>query len=262
MNKTLSLLLTALLTVTSAVTSAPLAAQNIAKVNGVAIPESRVEAMLRTAAAQGQQDSPQLRQRMRDELIMREIVSQEAGKLGLAKLPEVATQLELSRQSVLTQAYVQEYFKKNPVGDADVKAEYDKLRRELGDKEYRARHILVKSEEQARDILAKLKGGGKFDDLAKQSEDPGSKDKGGDLDWVSPAGLVPEFSRAMVSLKKGDTVDAPVKTQFGFHVIRLDDVRDVRPPSIEQTSPRIIEALKRQKFEKMLAELRTRAKIE
>ncbi len=258
MNKTPSLLLTALLTVTSA----PVAAQNIAKVNGVAIPESRVEAMLRAAAAQGQQDSPQLRQRMRDELIMREIVAQEAGKLGLAKLPEVATQLELSRQGVLTQAYVQEYFKKNPVGDADVKAEYDKLRRELGDKEYRARHILVKSEEQAKDILVKLKGGGKFDDLAKQSEDPGSKDKGGDLDWVSPAGLVPEFSRAMVSLKKGDTFDAPVKTQFGFHVIRLDDVRDVRPPSIEQTRPRIIEALQRQKYEKMLAELRTRAKIE
>lgn len=258
MNNSPSLLLTALL----AVLSAPAAAQNIAKVNGIAIPESRVEAMMRAAAAQGQQDSPQLRQRMRDELIMREIVSQEAGKLGLAKLPEVANQLELSRQNVLTQAYVQEYFKKNPVSDADVQAEYDKLRKGLGDKEYRARHILVKSEEQARDILTKLKAGGKFDELARQSEDPGSKDKGGDLDWVSPGGLVPEFSRAMVSLKKGDTVEAPVKTQYGFHVIRLDDVREARPPSIEQTRPRIMEALQRQKFEKMLAELRTKAKIE
>ena len=237
-------------------------AQNIAKVNGVAIPNARAEAMLRDLAAQGRGDSPQLRQAVKDELINREIMSQEASKMGLAKLPDVAAQIEAARQTVMVRAYVQEYFKKNPITDEEVRGEYDKARKEVGDKEYRARHILVKSEDDAKGIIAKLKGGAKFEDLAKQSDDPGSKDRGGDLDWASAGTFVPEFSRAMASLKKGETTEAPVRTQFGFHVIRLDDVREPRIPGIDEAKPQITQQLQQQRFQKMLSELRGKAKVE
>jgi peptidyl-prolyl cis-trans isomerase C len=246
------------------VAAAPLAvsAQNLAKVNGVAIPVARAESMLRELAAQGRADSPQLRQAVRDELISREIMLQEAGKLKLASLPDIATQLDVARQNVLVRAYVQEYFKKNPITDAEVKAEYDRLRKDLGDREYRARHILVKSEDEAKAIVAKLKAGGKFEELAKASEDPGSKEKGGDLDWATAGTFVPEFAKAMTALKKGEFTETPIKTQFGFHVIRLDDIRDAQVPGIEEARPQISQQLQRQRFDRMLSELRAKAKIE
>ena len=258
MNKTLSLLLAA----TLASLSGAALAQNLAKVNGVAIPMTRVDAMIKEMASQGRADNPQLRQAIREELINREIMMQEASKTGLAKLPDVETQLEFARQNVLVRAYIQDYFKRNAITDAQVAAEYNKIKQELGEKEYRTRHILVKTEDIAKGIIAKLKGGGKFEDLAKASEDPGSKDKGGDLDWATPATFVPEFTEAMIKLKKGEFTDKPVKSQFGYHVIRLDDVRDTQLPSMEEAKPRIMEVLQRNQFEKMLADLRTKATIE
>jgi len=258
MKKYLPIILSGLL----AAAAPAIQAQNLAKVNGVAIPTARADAMVRELAAQGRGDSPQLRQAVREELINREIMMQEASRIGLAKLPEVAAQLDFARQNVLVRAYVQEYFKKNPITDAEMKSEYDRVRKELGEKEYRARHILVKSEDDAKAITAKIKGGAKFEDLAKQSEDPGSKDKGGDLDWATAGTFVPEFAKAMTSLKKGEVTETPVKTQFGYHVIRLDDMRETQLPSIEEAKPRISEQLQRQRFEKMLSELRTKAKVE
>ena len=237
-------------------------AQNIAKINGVVIPMSRAEAMLKEMASQNQPDSPQLRQQIREELINREIMMQEASKLGLSKLPEVETQLEFARQNVLVRAYIQEYFKRNAITDALVGTEYARIKQEMGAKEYRTRHILVKTEDLAKSIITKLKGNGKFEDLAKQSEDPGSKDRGGDLDWATAATFVPEFSTAMAALKKGEFTQTPVKTQFGFHIIRLDDVRDTQLPSIEEAKPRIMEKLQRDQFAKMLTELRSKANIE
>ncbi len=237
-------------------------AQNAAKVNGVTIPSVRVDAMVKVFIAQGQADSPQLRQRVRDDLIMREILSQEAARMGLAKLPEVNMQLDLSRQNVLSQAFVQDFAKKNAVSDAEITSEYERIRKTQGDREYKSRHILVKGEEDAKGIVAKLKGGVKFEDLAKQSEDPGSKDKGGDLDWAQATNFVPEFSKALTALKKGEVTEVPVKTQFGFHVIRLDDVRDLKFPSVDEARPRITEMLQQQRFQKMLAEMRAKAKIE
>jgi peptidyl-prolyl cis-trans isomerase C len=237
-------------------------AQNLAKVNGVAIPSARADAMVKDLATQGRTDNAELRKLVRDELINREIMMQEASRMGLARLPEIATQLDLARQNVLVRAYVQEYFKKNPITDAEVQGEYDRLRKELGATEYRARHILVKSEDEARGIIAKLKGGARFEDLARQSDDPGSKDRGGDLDWATAGTFVPEFSRAMTALKKGETVDAPVRSQFGFHVIRLDDVRDAKLPSVEEVRPQIAQQLQRQRVDRMLGELRGKAKVE
>ncbi len=258
MRKPVSLLLAA----TLATLSGAALAQNIAKINGVAIPMSRADAMIKEMAAQGRQDSPDLRKAIKEELINREIMMQEASKMGLAKLPEVETQLEFAKQNVLVRAYIQEYFKRNAITDAQVNAEYSKIKQELGEKEYRTRHILLKTEDLAKGIIAKLKGGAKFEDLAKASEDPGSKDKGGDLDWATPSTFVPEFTQAMLKLKKGEVTQTPVKTQFGFHVIRVDDTRDTQLPSIEEAKPRIMEVLQRNQFEKMLTELRTKATIE
>lgn len=237
-------------------------AQNIATVNGIAIPMSRADAMVKEMATQGRPDSPQIRQSIKEELINREIMMQEASKLGIAGQPDVATQLEFARQNVLVRAYIQEYFKRNAITDAEVKTEYDKIKQELGEKEYRARHILVKTEDIAKGIIAKLKGGGKFEELAKASEDPGSKDKGGDLDWATPSTFVPEFSQAMLKLKKGEVTQTPVKSQFGFHVIKLEDTRDTQLPSMDEAKPRILEVLQRGRFEKMLADLRGKAKVE
>ena len=237
-------------------------AQNIATVNGVAIPSARADAMIKEMASQGRPDSPQIRQAIKDELINREIMMQEASRLGVASQPDVATQLEFARQNVLVRAYIQEYFKRNAITDAEVRVEYDKIKGELGAREYRARHILVKTEDIAKGILAKLKGGGKFEDLAKASEDPGSKDKGGDLDWATPNTFVPEFGQAMMKLKKGEVTQTAVKTQFGFHIIKLEDTRDTQLPSLDEAKPRILEALQRTRFEKMLADLRGKARIE
>ena len=249
-------------------------AQNIATVNGIAIPMSRADAMVKEMASQGRPDSPQLRRDIKEELINREIMIQEASKLGIAGQPDVATQLEFARQNVLVRAYIQEYFKRNAISDAEVKTEYDKIKQELGEKEYRARHILkkvddwkkdadvAKAEKAAKDIVVKLKGGGKFEDLAKTSDDPGSKDKGGDLDWATPSTFVPEFSEAMLKLKKGEVTQTPVKSQFGFHVIKLEDTRDTQLPSMDEAKPRILEVLQRGRFEKMLADLRGKAKVE
>ena len=258
MNRHLPLLLAAALTSAGSTTFA----QNIAKINGITIPMSRAEAMLKEMASQNQPDSPKLRQDIKEELINREIMMQEASKLGLSKLPEVETQLEFARQNVLVRAYIQDYFKRNAITDALVGVEYARIKQELGAKEYRARHILVKTEDLAKGIITKLKANGKFEDLAKQSEDPGSKDRGGDLDWATAATFVPEFSNAMAALKKGEFTQTPVKTQFGFHIIRLDDVRDTQLPSIEEAKPRIMEKLQRDQFTKMLGDLRSKATIE
>jgi len=255
MNRSIPLLLAALLA------TGPLYAQNLARVNGTAIPTAKADAMLKELAGQGQADSPELRNMIKDRLITFELMAQEAGKLGLAKQPEVANQLEFARQNVLMRAFLQDFVKKNPVTDAEVKAEYDRVKAERTGKEYHARHILLKTEAEAKAVIAKLKGGAKFEELAKQSLDASNKDKGGELDWAAQDAYVPEFSKAMAALDKGKTSETPVQTQFGWHVIRVDDVREAQFPAIEQIKPQIQEGLQRQRVDKMLADLRSKAKI-
>jgi len=256
MKKSIPLLLAGLLA------AGPLFAQNIAKVNGVAIPTSRADAMLNQLAAQGQGNIPQLRERVKDQLITYELISQEAGRIGLAKQPDIALQVELARQNVLFRAFLQDYVKKNPVSDAEVKAEYDRIKAARSAKEFLARHILLKTEDEAKAVIVKLKGGAKFEELAKQSMDTSNKDKGGELDWAAPDGYVPEFAKALSAMPKGATSEAPVKTEFGWHVIRVDDIREAQFPAIEQVKPQIEEGLQQQKVAKMLGELRSKAKIE
>lgn len=239
----------------------PAMAQNLAVVNGKPVPSSRADIMVKQMTAQGQQDTPELRAMIKDELVNREILVQEADKLGLGTTPDVKAQLEIARQSILIRALVTDYLKKNPVKDADIKAEYDKFKSQASDKEYHARHILVETEDEAKAIIAKLKAGAKFEDLAKQSKDPGSAANGGDLDWAAPQAFVKPFSDAMVSLKKGQLLETPVHTQFGWHVIRLDDVRPAKIPTLEEVKPQIMESLQQRKLQAYQQQLRAKATI-
>jgi len=251
-----------LLVLLLATAAVPAMAQNLAVVNGKPVPSSRADAMIKQMAAQGQQDTPQLRAMVKEELVNREILMQEADKLGLSSSPEVKNQMEMARQSIVIRALVADYVKKNPVSEADMKAEYDKFKAQAGDKEYHARHILVEKEEDAKGIIAKLKGGAKFEELAKQSKDTGSAANGGDLDWAPPSAFVKPFSDAMIALQKGQITETPVQTQFGYHVIKLEDSRPAKVPSFEEVKPQIAESLQQQKLQAYQQELKKKAKIQ
>ena len=251
-----------LLVLLAASLAVPALAQNLAVVNGKPIPSSRADALVKQMASQGQTETPELRAMVKEELINREILMQEANKRGLTNSSDVKNQVEMARQSIVIRALVADYLKKNPVGDAEIQAEYDKYKSQAGDKEYHARHILVEKEDEARAIIAKLKGGAKFEELAKQSKDPGSASNGGDLDWASPANFVKPFSDAMAALKKGEITQTPVKTQFGFHVIKLEDVRDAKVPALEEVKPQIAEQLQQQKLQAFQQDLKKKAKVE
>ena len=237
-------------------------AQNAAIVNGKAIPSARVDEFVAALAQQGRPDTPELRKAVRDELIAREIFMQEAEKKGLARHTDVQRQLESARQDILIRALIRDQLKTNPVTDADVKAEYDKLAKASGGKEYKARHILVDAEADAKAIVEQLQKGTAFEELAKKSKDTGSASRGGDLDWASPDSYVKPFSDAMVKLEKGKMTEVPVKSDFGWHVIRLDDIRDVQPPPLEQVKPQIQQELERRRIQSMQADMRAKAKVQ
>ena len=239
----------------------PALAQNLAVVNGKPVPSARADVLINQMASQGQQDTPQLRAMVKEEVINREILAQEADKRGLSNSAEVKSQIDMARQSIIIRALVADQVKKNPVSDAEIKAEYDKYKSQAGDKEYNARHILVEKEEDAKAIISKLKGGAKFEELAKQSKDPGSASNGGDLDWAAPSSFVKPFSDAMVALKKGEVTETPVQTQFGFHVIKLEDVRPAKIPSLEEVKPQITEQLQQQRLQAFQQALKAKAKI-
>ena len=238
-------------------------AQNIAIVNGKAVPKTRLNMLASQLERSGRSVTPDMEQQLREEVIMREIFMQEAEKQGLDASDDYKVQIEIAKQSILIRELFAQYQKANPVSEADVKAEYDKFVASSGGKEYRARHILVEKEEQAKAIIASLKKGGKFEDIAKkQSKDPGSGANGGDLDWANPNSFVKEFSQAMVTLKKGQVTDTPVKTQFGFHIIRLDDTRDTPVPKFDEVKAQIAQQLQQGKLAEYQQGLREKAKIE
>jgi peptidyl-prolyl cis-trans isomerase C len=241
----------------------PALAQNIAIVNGKPVPKARADALAAQITKSGRPITPEVTNQIKDEVIAREIFMQEAGKRGLEGSDDYKNQMELARQTILIRALFADFQDKNPVTDADAKAEYDKYVAANAGKEYRARHILVAKEEEAKAIIANLKKGAKFEDLAKkQSKDPGSGANGGDLDWANAKSYVPEFSEAMVKLTKGQTTQAPVKSQFGFHVIRLDDVRDAQLPKFDDVKAQIQQQMQQERLSKFQDDLRTKAKVE
>ena len=241
----------------------PAMAQNIAIVNGQPVPKARMDLLASQLAKSGRPVSVEMQGQLKDEIIAREIFMQEAQKRGLDATDDFKAQMELARQTLLIRELFADYQKANPVSDQEIQAEYDKFVASNGGKEYKARHILVEKEDEAKAVIASLKKGGKFDEIAKkQSKDPGSGANGGDLDWANAGSYVPEFSAALAKLKKGQTTDAPVKTQFGYHVIRLDDVREAKLPKLEEVKPQIAQQLQQQKIAKFQEDLRGKAKIE
>jgi len=235
----------------------------VAKVNGVTIPQSRADTLIKEMAGQGRPDTPEMRDAIKQELINREIVAQEAVKKGLDKRAEVVTQIDLQRQAVLINAYLQDYLKAHPINDDDVKKEYERVKATAGAREYKVRHILVENEDDAKQIIAQLKKGASFEKLAaEKSKDQGSKDRGGDLDWATPARYVPAFGEAITKLKKGQLTDAPVQTQFGWHVIRVDDERPSKFPGYDEVKPQIEQQLRQQTVNKAFTDLRAKAKVE
>jgi peptidyl-prolyl cis-trans isomerase C len=239
-------------------------AQNIAIVNGKAVPKSRVDALIEQATRGGQQQrTPELEQQARDEVVMREIFMQEAEKRGLAASAEYKSKMEFARQQILIGELFADYQKKHPVSDTDAKAEYEKIKAANAGTEYRARHILVEDEKEAVDLIGKIKGGANFEELAKKhSKDPGSGAKGGDLDFANPSSFVPEFSQALVALKKGEMTEKPVKTQFGWHVIKLEDTREAQFPSFDEVKPQLVQRLQQQRIIALRDELRAKAKTD
>jgi peptidyl-prolyl cis-trans isomerase C len=245
-------------------------AQNITTVNGKAVPKARMEAMLDQINKQAQPGqpapprTPELEKKVKDQVVLFEIFMQEAERRGLQKSEDYKVQMEFARQSILMRALMQDEEKKDKVGgEAQARAEYDKIKAANGDKEYRARHILVDKEEDAKALIAQIKAGAKFEDLAKKSsKDTGSAENGGDLDWANPSNYVPEFSAALLALTKGQMTETPVKSQFGYHIIKLEDVRATQFPPFEEVKPQLLQRLQQQRMLKFRDDLKAKAKTD
>ena len=244
-----------------AAAKAPAAAASTAPAGGEKqlYSQGQYDVLLKERLAQGGQDTPEIRNAIKEELNTRELLAREAKKQGLEKNPDVKTQMDLAAQTVLVRAYVTDWIKKNPVPEADLKKEYDSIKGQIGDKEYKVRHILVDKEDDAKAIIAELQKGAKFDELAKaRSKDPGSKDKGGDLDWNAPANFVKPFGDAMKTTPKGKFTPQPVQTQFGWHVIEIEDVRDAKVPGYDEVKPQLQQRMQAQWLDKYFKDLRAK----
>ena len=221
--------------------------------------QGQYDVLLKERLAQGGQDTPEIRNAVKEELNTRELLAREAKKQGVDKNADVKTQMDLASQTVLVRAYVTDWVKKNPVPESDLKKEYEAIKGQIGDKEYKVRHILVEKEDEAKEIVTELQKGAKFDELAKaRSKDPGSKEKGGDLDWNAPANFVKPFGDAMKATPKGKFTAQPVQTQFGWHVIEVDDVRDAKVPGFEEVKPQLQQRLQAQWLDRYFKDLRAK----
>ena len=232
-------------------------------VNGVTIPQSRIDAMNRELSSQGQPDTPERQQAVKEELVNREVLAQAAAKRGLDKNSDIAAQMDMARQAVLVRALFEEEVKRNPITDAQLEQQYELFKGSMGTNEYKVRHILVDKEDDAKAIIAELNKGGDFAKLAKdKSKDPGSKDNGGDLDWGPSARYVKPFADAVTGMQKGQTTATPVKTDFGYHVIRLDDVRPLQVPPFAELKEQFRQRAQQAQIQKLVLDLRQKAKIE
>ena len=243
--------------------SLPAMAQNIALVNGKPVPKARADVLISQITKAGQPGTPEMEAKVKDEVVLREIFLQEAEKRGLNKTDDYKNQMELARQSLLIRELFSDYAKKNPITEADAKVEYEKFKAQASGTEYHARHILVEKEDDAKALIKQLNGGAKFEDLAtKNSKDTGSAQNGGDLGWSAPDAYVPEFSAAMAKLKPGEMTQEPVKSQFGFHIIKLEESRPQQFPAFDDVKGQIIQRMQQQKVAEFQEELRSKAKTD
>lgn len=256
-------ILPAIAVVAALVLPLPVLAQNVAIVNGKPVPKARVDMLVKQAQRAGQQVGPEIQQQARDQVVLREIFAQEAERRGIGASADFRDQMTLARESILIRELFEDFRRKNPVSDADAQAEYDRFKAQASGTEYKARHILVEKEDEARKLIAEIKAGAKFEDVArKSSKDTGSAENGGDLDFAKPDAYVPEFGQAMARLKKGEMTETPVKTQFGWHVIRLDDTREAPFPAFDEVKAQLKQRLEQVKLQRFQEELRTKAKTD
>lgn len=246
----------------AATTVAPAAQKPLAVVNGVAISQAQFDILKQDRAAQGQPINEQTAAALRDSLINAEILAQEGAKKGLDKDASIQLRLNLAKTQMLAQAYIADYVKTHPITEEAMKAEYERVKGMMGTKEYEVRHILVENEADAKDIIAQLGKKAKFEDLAKKKSKDSSAANGGLLGWVAPGNLVKEFGDAMVQLKKGDYTKTPVHSKFGWHVIRVDDIRDLKLPPYEQVKDQLRGDMEQQMVKKLVTDLRASAKVE
>jgi peptidyl-prolyl cis-trans isomerase C len=241
----------------------PAMAQNLTIVNGKPVPKARVDALLQQAERAGQAVTPELQTQARDQVVLREIFVQEAERRGLAQRPAYRDQMELARQGILIRELFEDHRAKNPVTDERARAEYDKFKAAASGLEYRARHILVDSEDQARQLITRIKAGASFEDMAREhSKDPGSGANGGDLDFAQADAYVPEFGNAMKALAKGQMTDAPVKSDFGWHIIRLEETREAPFPAFDDVKDQLKQRLEQQAMQEFQEELRSKARTD
>jgi len=252
--------------ITASLLSTSAIAQNAAIVNGKSIPKAQLDKLVQKS---GQPDNPQVRDQAREMLVTRELILQEANNRGVLQKESVRDQLEQSRVGILVAAVFEDYVEKEGVAEADLKAAYESVKAQYTGKEYHVEHILVDNESDAKAIIAQIKAGGNFEEIAKaKSKDPGSAKNGGDLGWVSDKALVPEFSKAMVQLKNGQITDKPVKSQYGYHIIKMVDSRDVKAPSFEEMKDQLKQMIasdqnwQKAKFSEMMQKLRAKAKVQ
>jgi len=252
--------------ITASLLSTNAIAQNAAIVNGKSIPKAELDKLVQKS---GQPDNPQVRDQAREMLVTRELILQEANNRGVLQKESVRDQLEQSRVGILVAAVFEDYVEKEGIAEADLKAAYESVKAQYTGKEYHVEHILVEKESDAKAIIAQIKAGGNFEEIAKaKSKDPGSAKNGGDLGWVSDKALVPEFSKAMVQLKNGQITDKPVKSQYGYHIIKMVDSRDVKAPSFEEMKDQLKQMIasdqnwQKAKFSEMMQKLRAKAKVQ
>ncbi len=234
----------------------------LASVNGSKIPGALLDFVIAEQLPPGMQADEETRNKVREHLVQREVILQEARKAGADKDASIKMRMDFARDDQLLNAYLKDWMEKNPVTDEQIKADYDKKIAELGSTEYKARHILVETEEAARALIGKLEKGAKFATLARESQDPGSKDRGGELDWSRPVAFAPEFGEAIKSLEKGKFTSDPVKTTFGYHVIMLDDTRAASNPSLDDVKGQLSQSLQQENLKKYIDDAMAKAKVE
>lgn len=247
------------------VISLPVYAQNVATVNGKPITKAQVDQFVSLLISQGAQDSPQLREQVKQEMIGRMVAVQAAERAKIDRLDNVKQELDLARQSILVRALMEDYLKKNPISEAELKQEYEAIKKDQANRnEYQVRHILVAEEDKAKELIKQLKAKEvSFEEAAKKNSiDPGSGQKGGELGWSQSTSYVPEFAQAVESLKKGEMTQEPVKTQFGWHIVQVEDSRPVSFPELAEVKPQLEEMMRQEKLAKFQQSLMEEAKIQ
>ena len=231
-------------------------------VNGKPIKKNLYDFIVKDLASRGQKTDDNLNNMIVDRMIAIELINQEAEKTGLSKDVNYVLKEELARKEMLYNTFLQNYVQKNPISESDIKNAYEQYKKDLGSQEFNAKHILLANEQEAKDVIAELNKGGNFNKIAKdKSKDTGSKDKGGDLGWFPANSMVKPFAEALTSLKKGNVTTIPVQTQFGWHVIKLEDTRALQAPEFDKVKEGLAKTLQQKQLDKLVLDLKTKAKI-